>query len=377
MQLLEETRRRLGDRPWGVGILGFVPQELRAEQLEVIRTYRPAFALIAGGRPDQSRILDEEGVPTYLHVPSPGLLRMFLKEGARRFVFEGRECGGHVGPRTSFVLWESMIEVLAEHLTSGVDASAYHVLFAGGVHDGLSAAMVGALAAPLIRRGVRVGVLAGYGLPLHPRGGPDRRDRRRLSASGPLLRAHGFARERPGACDPMRVVSLRHGLRRREATPDPARLPPEELRHNLEELNIGRLRIASKGVDHGPRLGTDQTAANLVELGPEEQWTRRHVHDRPGRRTPQRPLHDGRASRGDLGREHPATEDVHAPRRGFRTAIPVPRGGRDHRNGVHPARRSRPKNVLVQHPQQGRCDHGGARRPLGLAPVFRCVSVGA
>ena len=35
--LLVEPQRLLGDRPWGVGILGFVPPELRAEQLEVIR----------------------------------------------------------------------------------------------------------------------------------------------------------------------------------------------------------------------------------------------------------------------------------------------------------------------------------------------------
>ena len=43
-------------------------------------------------------------------------LERFLKDGARRFIFEGRECGGHVGPRSSFVLWETMIEVLLEHL---------------------------------------------------------------------------------------------------------------------------------------------------------------------------------------------------------------------------------------------------------------------
>src|SRR5262249_6543950 len=103
--LLDETRRTLGDRPWGVGILGFVPLDLRQEQLEVIRAHRPSFALIAGGRPDQAAALERAGIPTYLHVPSAELLSLFLEQGARRFVFEGRECGGHVGPRSSFVLW--------------------------------------------------------------------------------------------------------------------------------------------------------------------------------------------------------------------------------------------------------------------------------
>ncbi len=107
--LLESTAALLGERSWGVGILGFVPAELRAEQLAAVHAHRPPFALIAGGRPDQARELEEEGIATYLHVPSPDLLRLYLRDGARRFVFEGRECGGHVGPRTSFVLWDTML----------------------------------------------------------------------------------------------------------------------------------------------------------------------------------------------------------------------------------------------------------------------------
>src|SRR5262249_58566985 len=72
-------------------------------------------------------------------------------------------CGGHVVPRTSFVLWESAIEVFEEYLASAgkVNAAEYHLLFAGGIHDGRSAAMVAAMAAPLAERGVRIGVLMG------------------------------------------------------------------------------------------------------------------------------------------------------------------------------------------------------------------------
>src|SRR5207247_6396419 len=99
---LEETAALLGSRPWGVGILGFVPPDVRDAQLEVIHDVRPPVALIAGGRPSQAKPLEDAGIPTYLHVPSPGLLDNFCKAGARRFVFEGRGCGGHVGPRSSF-----------------------------------------------------------------------------------------------------------------------------------------------------------------------------------------------------------------------------------------------------------------------------------
>ncbi len=155
--LLEETSARLRGRPWGVGILGFVPAELRETQLAVVHDVRPPCALIAGGRPSQAAPLEAAGIDTFLHVPSPGLLDRFLLDGARKFVFEGRECGGHVGPRSSFALWESQIERLLAfgHLDE------VHVLFAGGIHDERSAAMVAALAAPLAAGGAKVGVLMG------------------------------------------------------------------------------------------------------------------------------------------------------------------------------------------------------------------------
>ncbi|HEV3121232.1 MAG TPA: polyketide synthase, partial [Isosphaeraceae bacterium] len=121
--LLAEAKRRLEGKSWGVGILGFVPPELRLEQVKAIQEAHPPFALIAGGRPDQARDLERQGIPTYLHVPSPGLLRQYLKEGSRRFVLEGRECGGHVGPRSSFVLWEQAVDVVADAIEQGTCGS--------------------------------------------------------------------------------------------------------------------------------------------------------------------------------------------------------------------------------------------------------------
>src|ERR1700722_2872863 len=93
--LLAETSQLLGSLPWGVGILGFVPADLREEQLTVVREYRPPFAVIAGGRPDQAHSLEQQGIRSYLHVPTPNLLRGFVEDGSRMFIFEGRECGGH------------------------------------------------------------------------------------------------------------------------------------------------------------------------------------------------------------------------------------------------------------------------------------------
>ncbi|WP_449397852.1 nitronate monooxygenase [Chryseobacterium wanjuense] len=95
--LVADTKKLAGKKTWGVGILGFAPQELRDEQSSYILEAKPPVVLIAGGRPAQAKVFEKAGIKTFLHVPSPALLDMFLKEGAKDFIFEGRECGGHVG----------------------------------------------------------------------------------------------------------------------------------------------------------------------------------------------------------------------------------------------------------------------------------------
>ncbi len=264
--LLEETQKLLGEQPWGVGILGFVPIELRQEQLEAILAYRPPFALIAGGRPDQAQTLEEKGIPTYLHVPSPGLLEMFLKQGVRRFVFEGRECGGHVGPRASFILWESMIDVLIDYLKSAADPSELHILFAGGIHDALSASMVAAMAAPLAEQGVRLGTLLGTSYLFTEE----------AVATGAIAKSF---QDEIIKCKQTVLLETGAGHASRCAkTPyvdffmqEQQRLyregkSAEEIRYELEELNLGRLRMASKGITRHPDYGKDPDAPRFTAV---------------------------------------------------------------------------------------------------------------
>ncbi len=263
-KLLAHTSQLLGERSWGVGVLGFVPAELRAEQLEVVRAHRPPFALIAGGRPDQAHALEADGITTYLHVPSPALLKLYLAQGARRFVFEGRECGGHVGPRTSFVLWDTMMRVLLEELPQ--DASDCHVLLAGGIHDARSAAMAAAAASAASERGVRVGALMGTAYLFT-------REATESAAITPLFQEAAIAaadtallESGPGhatRCLPSPFVEQFDAERRslRDTGMD-----AEELRGRLEQLNIGRLRVAAKGVD--------RVESELVDVDASEQWER-------------------------------------------------------------------------------------------------------
>ena len=270
-KLLAETKARLGKRPWGVGILGFVPNEIRSEQLDAIRAVKPPVAVIAGGRPDQAKELEAIGIPTYLHVPSPGLLRMFLKDGAKRFVFEGQECGGHVGPRASFALWEAVTEVLLDHL-GNKPGDDIHVAFAGGVHDALSGAMVAAVAAGLAEKGVKAGAWLGTAYLFTEEA---------VTAGAITTR---FQREALG-CDATVLLETSPGHAIRVIpTPyaDDFEVEKRKLRAEgkspldvglaLERMNLGRLRVASKGVDRAASVNGN--GSGLAAVGDDDQFRR-------------------------------------------------------------------------------------------------------
>jgi len=269
--LLAETRRLVGDRAWGAGILGFLPPEIRKEQVEAILAARPPFALIAGGRPDQARELESQGIPTYLHVPSPGLLQMFLRDGAKRFIFEGRECGGHVGPRTSFVLWDTMCEVILEHLGANGRGDELHVVFAGGIHDELSGAMVAALAARLAERGVRVGALMGTAYLFTAEAVAcgaivPRFQQEALECSRTVLFETG-----PGHSIRCVDTPYYQAFRTAKARLQQEGKSAEEITRALEMMNLGRLRVASKGVD---RVGDGEGFSKLSEVADDQQYSR-------------------------------------------------------------------------------------------------------
>lgn len=245
--LLFKTKQLLGDRSWGIGILGFVSQALREEQIEEVKLILPPFALIAGGRPDQAAKLEAMGIATYIHVPTPGLLQMFLEQGGRKFVFEGRECGGHVGPLSSFVLWETMIETLLKDVPSGAESDV-HVLFAGGIHDARSAAMVAAMAAPLVERGVRIGVLMGTAYLFTQEAVScgaivEEFQAQALNCTRTINLETG-----PGHASRCVVTPFAQEFYKTRRQMMAAKCSPEDIKNTLEDLTLGRLRIASKGL---------------------------------------------------------------------------------------------------------------------------------
>jgi acyl transferase domain-containing protein/NAD(P)H-dependent flavin oxidoreductase YrpB (nitropropane dioxygenase family)/NADP-dependent 3-hydroxy acid dehydrogenase YdfG len=260
--LLRRTADLLSDRPWGAGLLGFLDADLVDRQLAEVKAARPRCALLAGGRVAQAKALEAAGIATYVHAPSPILLRQFLDAGLRRFVFEGAECGGHIGPRSSFVLWEQQLDVL-RGAGPGLE-----IIFAGGVHDARSAALVAAMAAEQAAAGTGIGVLMGTAY-LFTREAVETgaitdvfQDLLVRAASTVTLETAPGHRTR---CLPSPYTDRFEAVRTELSAT--SGMPAQEVWQRLEDLNTGRLRIASKGLRRTDAGLTEVDATAQVSEG--------------------------------------------------------------------------------------------------------------
>lgn len=265
--LLAQAKPLLAGRKWGVGLLGFVPVELLEEQIAATLPYKPDYAIIAGGRPDQVVALEAKGIPSFLHVPSANLLAGFLKGGARRFIFEGRECGGHIGPLSSFVLWSSMIDrILASLDETGIAGGDLQCLFAGGIHDEFSAALLQIMTAPLIARGVRVGIIMGsaylFTKEIVKAGAIlDRFQKVCVACEKTVILETGPGHVSRCALTPFAATFFKT---RRDLKPE---LAPDALREKLDSMILGTLRVASKGLTRKGDSLVTVPAAEQEETG--------------------------------------------------------------------------------------------------------------
>lgn len=243
--LVFDTKNLAGEKTWGVGILGFAPQELRDEQTSYILEAKPPVVLIAGGRPAQAKVFEKAGIKTFLHVPSPALLDIFLKEGATNFIFEGRECGGHVGPLSSTVLWEKQIErILKEDHPENIS-----VFFAGGIHNDFSTAFVSIMAAPLAARGVKVGVLIGTAYLYTQEAVTCGAIQEEFQLQALQAKETVLLETAPGHETRCLDTAFAKYFNEEKSKLIAAGTDKKEVWEQLEKLNVGRLRIAAKGVE--------------------------------------------------------------------------------------------------------------------------------
>ena len=371
--LLAARRELLGERPWGVGILGFVPPELRAEQLEVVRAHRPPFALIAGGRPDQARELEADGIATYLHVPSPGLLKLYLARGRAPLRVRGARVRR---PRRAA---HELRAVGHDDAGPARGAAARRTPTATSCSPAASTTRGRPRWSPPSRpqpASAGSGSASCSAPPTCSRARPPRPARSRplfqeaaIAASDTVLLESG-----PGHATRCLPLAVRRALRGRAAPAargrgrrrGAARAARGAEHRPAADRREGR-RPASAGSRGAPaaRSWSSSTPSDAVGAG--------HVHDRPGR---------GAAQRGDDARRA-------ARRRSRRGQQRAARGAR-RRPSPSPSRRRRRRrdiaiigigcilpgapdasDLLGEHPRQGRRDHRGPRRALGLAAHVR------
>jgi acyl transferase domain-containing protein/NAD(P)H-dependent flavin oxidoreductase YrpB (nitropropane dioxygenase family)/NAD(P)-dependent dehydrogenase (short-subunit alcohol dehydrogenase family) len=291
LKLLRQCQQQLGDRPWGVGILGFADESIRQAQLDAIGQIRPSHAIIAGGRPSQVLALEALGITSFVHVPSPGLLTQFLDAGVRRFIFEGAECGGHIGPRNSFPLWESQLDIIESHLAQEQVKAVLPIelVFAGGIHDAASTAATMAMTAGMPSHLIRTGILMGTAYLFTE-------EAVRYGAIGALFQqqlvlATGtrLLETAPGhATRCLSTPFVDEFQHRKNAWLEEGK-NERDIWRELEQFNLGRLRLASKGlrrqgdslehVDDAEQLSDGMFMAGDISLLRNQTSTLHQLHE--------------------------------------------------------------------------------------------------
>jgi acyl transferase domain-containing protein/NAD(P)H-dependent flavin oxidoreductase YrpB (nitropropane dioxygenase family)/NAD(P)-dependent dehydrogenase (short-subunit alcohol dehydrogenase family)/acyl carrier protein len=155
---VNKTIELLGDKTWGISIIGFNLPEMFREQAELIMEVKPKVVLISGGAAGAfMQNFTNAGIKTFFHAPSESLTEQYIKDGNTHLIFEGRESGGHIGTFWSTIIWEKQISRLLQE----DDLSKFNIFFAGGIHDAFSSAFVSIMAAELAVRGAKIGLQMG------------------------------------------------------------------------------------------------------------------------------------------------------------------------------------------------------------------------
>lgn len=160
--LLHDARALIGDQPFGLGLVGFLPVDGANDADDAVlgdSSARPDFITIAGADAGHAVRLQRAGIGAYFHAPSQALIREYLDNRVSGIILEGHEAGGHVGVLGSLVLWELAVEEILARPAS--DVSGMRVLFAGGLGNARSSLAAAVLAAPLAERDIGVGLQLG------------------------------------------------------------------------------------------------------------------------------------------------------------------------------------------------------------------------
>lgn len=244
--ILRETASLCADHPWGVGLLAFRPQSDLQPQINEVLRAKPNFIVLAGGHSAQISQFGALADRVILHSPTPELFQRQLNEGCRRFILEGRECGGHTGPCSSLSLWEGCLKVLAQQPQSVQEETA--ILFAGGIQDEQSTLIIDELLIQFglsdLCHGFLVGTLTLFSEEAVSTGAISPVFQRvLLDSMDTVLLETAPGHQSRCALTPFADEFLRE---RRQGLDE--ELSGIELAARLDQLILGRLRLASKGL---------------------------------------------------------------------------------------------------------------------------------
>ncbi|MEJ2248742.1 MAG: beta-ketoacyl synthase N-terminal-like domain-containing protein [Candidatus Lokiarchaeota archaeon] len=157
--LKEATVDPIAEYSFAAGIIGLeVAKERRTQHLDAIKKYGPKITLIAAGSPDLGTQVKNQGQIVLFHAPSLSIFKLALKRNLDYLILEGKECGGHIGTLTSFILWENVLQYL-DQIRNQLSEK-INIVFAGGLLNHTSSAMLAAMLGnhlSLINPGIQMG----------------------------------------------------------------------------------------------------------------------------------------------------------------------------------------------------------------------------
>jgi len=242
------------DTPWGAGVIGFEVMPHRDAHLDALAARGPRPVILAGGSIALARRVADTGLVPWLHTPDPALVRAACEAELPAVVLEGHEAGGHVGSLPSDVLWEACLAELerAPHRPL--------VVMAGGIGDAVSAAFAAAMATGAHQQGSAVALQAGTAFLLthealeHGQVTAAYQEAALAAARTELV---GSTVNLPLRCVPSPYVREAQAL---EASWRAEGLPLSQRRARMEAHNLGRARLAAKGIERHPDWGRVDSA---------------------------------------------------------------------------------------------------------------------
>lgn len=264
-EVLIKTANLIPDLPWGVGLLGFIDSNHLQSQIAVLKRSGASFCILAGGTPAQAKNIASKNLRVFIHAPTPELLELFIKEGWRDFILEGRECGGHIGPLSSLNLWERSIKVVSKQ--SMAVRREICLVLAGGIHDQASAAFAAYMVDDFVKAGATYGLLIGSAYLATREIVEDKAITRTYQEVSLECSNTVFLETSPGHQSRCADTAFAREFNAKRDELVRAQVPVREISNQLDRLILGRLRLASKGLQRGEGGLVQVSDQDQLELG--------------------------------------------------------------------------------------------------------------